>query len=62
MPIYMFPELLKDISPALKKHMQGKSCFNFKTVEPDLFKELQDLMRKGVEKFKSENKSQAVRV
>ncbi len=29
MPVYMYPELLKDISPDLKKHMQGKSCFNF---------------------------------
>ena len=55
MPVYMFPELLKDISPELKKHMQGKSCFNFKKVEPDLFKELSDLTRKGVEKFRSEN-------
>ena len=57
MPVYMYPELLKDISPALKKHMQGKSCFNFKKVEPDLFQELTDLTRKGVEKFRNENKS-----
>jgi hypothetical protein len=55
MPVYMFPELLKEISPELKKHMQGKSCFNFKQVEPDLFKELKDLTRKGVEKFRSKN-------
>ena len=54
MPVYMYPELLKDISPELKKHMQGKSCFNFKTVEPDLFKELKELTSKGVEKFRSE--------
>jgi hypothetical protein len=56
MPVYMFPELLKDISPELKKHMQGKSCFNFNKVEADLFKELSDLTRKGVEKFRSENR------
>src|SRR6266568_3722341 len=55
MPVYMFPELLKDISPELKKHMQGKSCFNFLEVEADLFKELADLTRQGVEKFRSEN-------
>ena len=55
MPVYMFPELLKDISPELKKHMQGKSCFNFKKVEPELFKELADLTLKGVEQFKKEN-------
>jgi hypothetical protein len=55
MPVYMFPDLAKDISPELKKHMQGKSCFNFKKVEPELFKELTDLTRKGVEQFKKEN-------
>lgn len=57
MPVYMYPELLKDISPELKKHMQGKSCFNFKKEEPQLFDELRDLTQKGVEKFKQENKS-----
>ena len=50
MPVYMFPELLKGISPELKKHMQGKSCFNFKKVEPDLFKELKELTRLSVER------------
>ena len=49
MPVYMFPELLKGMSPELKKHMQGKSCFNFKKVEPDLFKELTQLTRLSVE-------------
>jgi hypothetical protein len=57
MPVYMYPELLKDISPDLKKHMQGKSCFNFKKVEPDLFKELATLTFEGAEKFKKENGS-----
>jgi hypothetical protein len=57
MPVYMHPELLKDISPELKKHMQGKSCFNFKKVEPDLLEELAVLTRKGAEKFKEENGS-----
>ena len=55
MPVYMYPELLKEVSPGLKKHMQGKSCFNFKRVEPDLFNELAALTRKGAEKFKEEN-------
>jgi hypothetical protein len=57
MPVYMYPELLKEISPDLKKHMQGKSCFNFKNVEPDLFKELAALTFEGAEKFKKENGS-----
>jgi len=57
MPVYMYPELLADISPALKKHMQGKSCFNFKKMEPELFKELAELTQKSVEKFQKENES-----
>ncbi len=37
MPLYMCPVLAKSISPALKKRMQGKTCFNFKTdPEPEL--------------------------
>ena len=55
MPVYMYPELLKDVSPELKKRMQGKSCFNFKKVEPDLFKELEALTSRGAEKYKKEN-------
>jgi hypothetical protein len=57
MPVYMYPELLKEVSLELKKHMQGKSCFNFKKVEPELFDELAILTRKGAEKFKEENVS-----
>ena len=34
MPLYMSPALEKEISLALKKRMQGKTCFNFKAV-PD---------------------------
>jgi hypothetical protein len=30
MPLYMSPKLTGRISPALKKRMQGKTCFNFK--------------------------------
>jgi len=44
MPLYMNPPLAGTVSPALKKRMQGKTCFNFKTVpEPELLKELQQL-------------------
>jgi hypothetical protein len=34
MPLYMCPVLATRISPALKKRMQGKTCFNFKA-EPE---------------------------
>jgi hypothetical protein len=51
-PIYVFPELLDGISPELKKHMQGKACFNFKTVDETLFGELAALATVGIERFR----------
>jgi hypothetical protein len=54
MPVYMYPDLLDDISPELRKHMQGKSCFNFKKVEPELFKELAELAKKSCDRFRGE--------
>lgn len=48
MPIYLAPELLEGISAALRARMQGKSCFNFKTVEPELFAELATLTATGL--------------
>jgi hypothetical protein len=54
MPVYMSPALLAGMSPELKKRMQGKSCFNFKTMDEKLFEELAGLTRKGYEFFKKE--------
>jgi pentose-5-phosphate-3-epimerase len=51
MPVYASPELQKSISPELKKRMQGKSCFNFKTPDEKLFRELGQLTKAGFEKF-----------
>lgn len=51
MPIYACPDLRESMSPELKKHMQGKSCFNFKTVDQKLFKELGGLTKAGFAKF-----------
>ena len=53
-PVYMYPDLLKDISPALQKRMQGKSCFNFKTVDEPLFKELSQLAKAGLARYQAE--------
>ena len=47
MPVYTHPALLETISPALKKRMQGKSCFNFKVADAALFDELEALTRAG---------------
>ena len=57
MPVYMYPDLLKDISPELKKHMQGKSCFNFKKIEKPLFEELSQLTKQGFERMMKEEYS-----
>lgn len=44
MPLYMSPALEKEISPELKKRMQGKTCFNFKTIpSPELIGDLRRL-------------------
>src|SRR5437667_1494536 len=51
MSVYASPELLKTMSPELKKRMQGKSCFNFKEVDEKLFKELAQLTKAGAAKF-----------
>ncbi len=54
MPVYMFPELVADLSPRLRKRMQGKSCFNFTSVEDDLLAELGQLTQQGAERFRQE--------
>src|SRR5881394_1698278 len=52
MPVYAFPDLIAGLSPELKKRMQGKSCFNFKSIEPAVAKELERLTRVGIERFR----------
>jgi hypothetical protein len=54
MAVYMFPDLLKEVSDALRACMQGKSCFNFKRVEPELFAELDELTRASVKRLRRE--------
>jgi len=54
MPVYLKPELLAAVSPALKACMQGKSCFNFTTIEPELFSELEVLTRASYESYKAQ--------
>jgi hypothetical protein len=53
MPVYASPELLQAISPALRKRMQGKACFNFTRVDAALFEELAQLVAAGEERFAS---------
>ena len=52
MPLYMCPVVSKSISPQLKKRMQGKTCFNFKS-DPgaEMMAELKRLTEAGFERW-----------
>lgn len=54
MPVYTHPELLDGLSSALKARMQGKSCFNFKGVDPALFDELAGLTKRSYAVFEAQ--------
>ena len=56
MPVYDFPELLVDLRPALKKHMQGKSCFNFAAPDSTVLEELQGLVEQGASRYRAVGK------
>jgi hypothetical protein len=55
MPVYTDPDLLV-ISDHLRKRMQGKSCFAFKTIEPVLFDELSTLTARCFDEWKKAGK------
>ena len=43
MPLYALRSMREQVPADLRKRMQGKSCFNFKKVEPELFDLLEQL-------------------
>ncbi len=47
-PVYVIPDLAASLSPGLKRRMQGKSCFNFTTIEPAELRELAGVTRRGL--------------
>ena len=52
-PLYMNPELVSTISPELARRMQGKTCFNFRTIPAaSLLKELKALTSAGFKIFR----------
>ena len=51
MPLYMSPAMQARVTPALRKRMQGKTCFNFKAVDDALFADLADLTRAAAAAF-----------
>lgn len=52
MPVYVHPDLLDNISDRLRRRMQGKSCFNFKTDDDALFAELAGLVAAGFDRYR----------
>jgi hypothetical protein len=53
MPVYADPALSASVSPALARRRQGKSCFNFTTVDEVLFAELGELAARGIPGFRA---------
>ena len=51
MGVYARPDLLKGVSEKLKARMQGKSCFNFTTLDEALFAELEQLTVRAFDAF-----------
>lgn len=52
MPAYGDPSLHARMSNELKARMQGKSCFNFTSIDERLFKELEQLTEQGIAAFR----------
>jgi hypothetical protein len=50
----MFPDLSNRISPALKRLMQGQSCFNLTVLDNDCVNELEQLTQAGFQRLKVE--------
>ena len=56
MPLYMSTTLTNTISAALKKRMQGKTCFNFKSVpEAELVGELESLTEAAIRSWREKS-------
>jgi hypothetical protein len=54
MALYLYPELKKSLPPELNQHMQGKACFNFRAPDDVLFRQLKDVTRRVLEKYRAE--------
>ena len=59
--LYYNPVALKALSPALKKRMQGKACFNFTAIDEACFAELGRLIAEGLKRYKSQEFQQAIK-
>ena len=50
-PVYAFPDLLKNISPKLRKHMDDRTGWSFKQPDDKLFGELAELVAAGFSRY-----------
>ena len=55
MPLYWDGSLASKLSAGLKQKMQGKSCFNFTSPDPKLFRELAKVTAGGFALYKRKN-------
>jgi hypothetical protein len=51
MPIYGCPDLLDEMTPEVRARMQGKACFNFRTITREQLRELGEITKKGLDLF-----------
>lgn len=51
MGVYACPEVLESASKQLRARMQGKSCFNFTSVDEALFAELEEISASSFKAF-----------
>ncbi len=54
MPVYQYPDLLERVSPELRTRMQGRSCFNFKSITERQLGELAQLTQHCLDRVRAE--------
>lgn len=52
MPVYMIPELKKEIAPRFLKLQKGKSCFYVKEVDGELLSDIETALNVAVKEYK----------
>lgn len=53
-PLYSHERNFRNLAPTLMKCLKGKSCFNFKKEEEVVEKELNALLKKGIQSWKQQ--------
>ena len=60
-PVYTWPDLLDDISPALRKRLQGsRTAFSFAVVDEPLLAELETLVERAFLRYRKAGLAKAV--